>query len=284
MTMKNFCKTETDKHGNVSVIMPVYNESPEVLMHAIRSILSQTLPADEFIICDDGSNEKTKRFLNRLQTEHGIRVMSNSRKKGAAGARNHAILHTSCRYIAFMDADDISAPDRLRKEYEFLEKNIRYGFVGGKGEYFHQKPGDMKEDYWYVPFPEPKDFLMTLPFVHASLMIRREALESVGGYREMLRVKRSEDYDLMMRLYEAGYKGANLKETVYYIRHNRELLKRRKYRYRFQEAAVKFEGFIRLGLMPKGVLFAVKPFVVGLLPGGWIRKWKRRYYGARCQE
>ena len=125
---------------------------------------------------------------------------------------------------------------------------------------------------------------MTLPYVHASLMFRRGVLESVGGYREIARVKRSEDYDLLLRLYEAGYRGANLPEVLYYIRQDKAAIKKRKYRYRFPETIVKLEGFYRLGLMPKGFLYAVKPLVVGLLPDRLLVKLKTNYYEKTWQE
>ncbi len=125
---------------------------------------------------------------------------------------------------------------------------------------------------------------MTLPFVHASLMFRREALLSVGGYKETSRVERNEDYDMLLRMYAKGLCGANTENAVYYIREDENALRRRKYRFRLKETAVKLEGFVRLGLMPKGFVFALKPLVVGLLPMRLLELLKGHYYGRRTER
>ena len=125
---------------------------------------------------------------------------------------------------------------------------------------------------------------MTLPFVHASLMFRREALFSVDGYDESSRVERSEDYDMLLRMYAEGMRGANIAEAVYYIREDEKTFHRRKYRYRLKETAVKLKGFSRLHLMPRGVVYAIKPLVVGLLPTRFLEWLKGRYYGRRMER
>ena len=125
---------------------------------------------------------------------------------------------------------------------------------------------------------------MTLPFVHASLMFRREALLAVGGYDESPRVERSEDYDMLLRIYAKGLRGANTSDALYHIREDKGTFRRRKYRYRFKETEVKLNGFARLGLMPKGVMFAFKPLVVGLIPMRLLELLKGHYYGRRTEE
>jgi len=172
-----------------------------------------------------------------------IIVTKNSRNLGAGMARNRAVRLSSGKYIAIMDADDVSPPARLERQYAFLESNPQYAFVGAKGAYFYEKPADRQDGYWYVSRPEPKNFLMTLPFVHASILFRREVFEAVAGYRSLRRVMRAEDYDLLLQLYERGFRGANLPEILYYIRMDEATLRRRKYRYRFPECAVKLEFF-----------------------------------------
>ena len=84
------------------------------------------------------------------------------------------------------------------------------------------------------------------------LMIRRECLEKVNGYRVEKKTRRAEDYDLYMRLYAAGYRGYNIQERLLRYFVNPEVMKRkRKYRYRVDEALVRYEGFKALGLLPK---------------------------------
>lgn len=264
----------------ISVLMAVYQiGSHEELDMAVSSVLLQSFSNLELIICSDGANKETIRTINHWK-EHDKRVIviENERNLGAGIARNRAAHLAAGKYIAIMDADDAAAFNRLERQVTFLEKNPQIAFVGTRGTYFTEKPGDRTGCYWYVARPEPEDFLMTLPFVHASLLFRREAFFAIGGYRELKRVTRSEDYDLLLRLYAMGLRGANLPEPLYFIRMNEATLKRRKYKYRIWEFAVKLEGFIRLGLMPQGIAFALKPLIVGLIPQNILCKIKNRYY------
>ena len=90
---------------------------------------------------------------------------------------------------------------------------------------------------------------------------------------------RADDYDLLLRFYKEGRYGANLDEVLYYIRRDKKQFQRRKYRYRFHEAYVKYKGFQKLSLMPKGIFYAIKPLFVGLLPHGFVKVLQQRYYG-----
>lgn len=265
----------------ISVVMAVHNEPPAILDAAISSILQQTVQDRELVICDDGSQPDTAAALQRWADESGVTLLRNSESHGAAHARNRCLSAARGQYIAIMDADDLSAPERLEQQSAFLDAHPEYAFVGCRGNFFRSSPGDRDDGYWYVARPQPEDFLMTLPFVHASLLFRRQALEAVGGYRESKRVRRAEDYDLLMRLYAAGLRGANLPHTLYHIRMDDATLQRRKYRYRRIEAAVKWQGFRSLGLMPRGALYAFKPLIVGLIPQRLLEKIKTQYYQKR---
>lgn len=271
---------EGNKAPTISVIMAVYQiASAKELDAAISSVLCQTFTDLELIICSDGADEKILSLLEKWHKEDSrVRVTRNVHNLGAGAARNRAAQLASGQYISIMDADDIVAPTRLMQQLVFLKSNPKFDFVGTRGSYFSQEPGDRPDGYWYVARPEPEDFLMTLPFVHASLMFRREAFFAAGGYRELKRVTRAEDYDLLLRLYALGLRGANLPEALYFIRMDEAALKRRKYRYRFFECAVKLEGFAKLGLMPRGIVYGLKPLVVGLIPSAMLERIKRMYY------
>ncbi len=272
--------------ADISVVMAVYQVACQAhLDAAICSILYQTFANLELIICSDGADSETYLTIQQWsQRDQRVIVTKNDCNLGAGVSRNRAAQLGSGKYIAIMDADDISSPDRLGRQYVFLESNPQYAFVGARGAYFYEKPGDRKDGYWYVGRPEPKDFLMTLPFVHASILFRREVFEAVAGYRGLRRVMRAEDYDLLFRIYERGYRGANLPEILYYIRMDEAAFRRRKYRYRFSECAVKLEGFFRLGLMPKGLVYGLKPLVVGLIPRSILNHMKEMYYAKWTPE
>lgn len=268
-----------EKRPLVSVIMGVYNGTA-TLGEAIRSILDQTYQNIEFIICDDASTDDTwEQLQSWAQRDSRISLIRNTHNLGAGGARNCCLERAQGSYIAIMDADDISMPSRLEQQIEVLMNGPNCSFVGTKGQFFAECPGDLQKCYWFVAKPEKRDFLMTLPFVHASLMFRAEVLWELGGYSRKCYVKRSEDYDLLMRAYAEGFYGINLLEPLYAIRLDRCTYQRRKYRYRFNECAVKWNGFAKLGLMPRGIPFALKPLLVGLMPVCLLNKLKEIYYG-----
>lgn len=262
----------------VSVIMAVYNTDREILKLAIDSVLKQSIKELELIICDDGSTDSAYSLLKKISdSDKRVIVLKNKINMGPSFARNRCLAIAKGEYIAIADADDFSDEKRLEKQVAFLQSNPQYSFVGTAGQYFSHMCSN-KGMYWFCEHPQKKDFLFTLPFVHASIMFRKEALLAVNGYREDRKVTRSEDYDLLMRLYSKGYSGANIKQVLYYIRLDEKTFKRRKYRYRFNEFIVKYRGFRDLGLLPGGFIYVIKPLLVGLIPVGLLNIIKEKYY------
>ena len=264
----------------VSVIMSVYNIGKmEILDAAIKSILNQNFRDFELIICDDASTDDTFDTLKKLsRTDDRIILLHNSVNLKAGGARNRCIDISKGDYIAIMDGDDISEHTRLFKQVQFLDSHPDIDFVGTRSQYFKQKIGDLKYGYWFCLKPQKNDFLYTIPFLHPTIMFRRTALEKVGGYSEKSIVTRNEDYDMLLKMYESGLKGENIDEVLYYYRLNDDALRKRKYRYRFNEVVVKWRGFYHCGLFPKGIVFALKPLIVGLIPNKILDKLKRIHY------
>ncbi len=267
----------------VSVVMAVYDPLDEKVLHdSITSILDQTYQDFEFLICDDGSCESIAKFLDCYAAkDKRIQVFHHKKNRKTGCARNTCIKKAIGDYVMIMDADDWSAPKRMEILVRFLERHPEYDFAGSRGEYFIKSIGDDGEKYWYCKNPMPEDFLFSLPFVHASLMFRRESLVFVNGYDGSKRATRVEDYDLLLRMYAKGMRGYNVSETLYYCRRDKLQYQRRKYRYRFLEAAVKYRGFLALGLMPQGVVYVAKPLVVGLIPIPAMRLLQKRYYAGK---
>lgn len=270
----------------VSVIMAAFNVGDSAVLNlAVESILRQDLDDWELLICDDGSTDGTyERLLEWERQDTRIHILKNMYNQKAAKARNRCLMEARGEYVAIIDADDACSLNRLRVQVGFLTCHPEFSFVGVRGERFWKEPGDMDKPYWFCRFPQKSDFLMTLPFVHASLMFRRQALLDVDGYDESFRVERSEDYDMLLRMYEKGMRGANIAEAVYYIRENEGTFRRRRYRYRIKESMVKLRGFTHLQLMPKGFVFAMKPLVVGLLPAVFLERLKEWYYKQRMEK
>ena len=268
--------------AEISIIMGIYN-CEETLPNAIGSILSQTYTDWELILCDDGSTDGTYATAESyaLRFPDKILLLKNEKNLGLNKTLNKCLEKANGHYIARMDGDDLCSPERFEKEIAALRANNGIAIVSTAMKVF-----DESGEWGVVTHPEKpqkKDFLHGSPFCHAPCMMRREALLSVGGYSESKRLLRVEDYHLWMKFYAAGYTGYNIPETLYSMRDDRAAYKRRKFRFRINEAYVKCLCVNKLQLPFYGYLYALKPIAVGLLPEKLYAKLhKNRLRG--CQE
>ncbi len=260
----------------ISVIMGVYNiENLDFFSQAMKSILHQSYKNFEVIICDDGSTDNTFEVLrNWAAKDIRIKIIKNNGNQGLAAALNHCLKISQGQFIARQDADDISQINRLELQIQYLNANRNISFVGSNLILLDKNGEWGKRNFPEVPVAE--DFLFTLPFIHGSLMFRREQILNAGYYRVAKETRRTEDYDLLMRMYSMGMQGANLQEYLYKFLEDQSTIKRRKYRFRIDEMLVRYKGFRTLGLLPKGLPFVVKPLVVGLIPSNILRILKKK--------
>ena len=107
---------------------------------------------------------------------------------------------------------------------------------------------------------------MTQPYVHPALLFRRACLDAVGGYSEDPRCILCEDYDLLLRLYEAGFTGANLQEILFDYTIPVTAKGSRRMKHRWNEAVTRFRRFRGLGVLPRAWPYVLKPLAVGLVP------------------
>ena len=202
--------------ANISVIMGVYNlmQIKNLADAAILSILNQTYQNFEFLICDDGSTDGTWEYLKKWETRDiRIRLLRHFENKGLAAALNTCLKASQGGYIARQDVDDRSDLARLEKQLAFLEKHTEIAFAGSNIALYDSNGIWAKRIF--PKYPAKEDFLFSMPFVHGSLMLRRDALLSANGYRVEKETRRAEDYDLLMRLYGQNMQGANLQEMLY---------------------------------------------------------------------
>lgn len=251
----------------ISVIMGVYNSNIKYLCNAIESVLAQSFKDFEFIICDDCStDEYVRQILREFEIkDERIHVIKSSVNSGLASALNECLNHSKGVYIARMDDDDISATCRFEKQVVFLDKNSQYDFVGSNICLI-----DDDQHVWghvkNKEKPVNNDFLFSTPFTHPTIMVRREAYERVGGYRVNRHTRRTEDYDLFMRMYAKGLQGYNFQEELYFYYMNKNTYKKQKFKYRIDEMIVRYEGFKKLDLLPKGLPYVVKPLISFFVP------------------
>ena len=251
----------------ISVLMGIYN-CGDTLSEAIESILRQTEQDFDLILCDDGSLDDTYAIAKayRDQYPYKITLLKNEENMGLHATLNRCFSAAHGEYIARMDGDDISMPDRFQKELIALEGNPKIALVSTPMVHFDES------GTWAtgkaLPLPQPMDLVRSTPFCHGPCMIRREALLAVGGYTDDPKFLRVEDYDLWVKLYAAGYRGMNLTEPLYKMRDDRNAASRRKFRYRINEFRVKAKAVRLLHLPLWTYILALRPILVGLLPMG----------------
>jgi glycosyltransferase involved in cell wall biosynthesis len=198
----------------ISVIMPVYN-GERFLKNAVESILKQTYAEFELIIIDDGSADDTPGIIDQyVKSDPRVKPIRHILNKGIVESRNEgfANIALNAEYIAIMDSDDISHPERLRHQIEFLEGNAEYALVGG-----HTNIIDEYGNLCGIrKYPLTHENILRViaredPFAQPAVMFRREILRTCGNY--IKKYEPAEDYDLWFRIIDK-YKVANLDEIV----------------------------------------------------------------------
>ena len=259
----------------VSIIMGVLNAEDRVI-EAIDSIRNQTFTDWEFIICDDGSTDNTYNILLEIAKQDGrIKPIKNKHNMGLTRTLNRCLEVAKGEYIARMDDDDFSYSNRLQIQVDFLDKQQEYAFISSSVDIYDGDKVVYQEEKKETP--QKEDFLWNSPFVHPATMFRSSKLKQVGGYRYAKETRRAEDYDLFMRMYAKGMKGYNNVEPLLRYFVNPEAMKKRKYRYRIDEVVVRYKGFKLLELLPKSILYVLKPLIVGLIPIHMLMEMKLKY-------
>lgn len=259
--------TPDEKQPLISVCMGVryQRENFFLLERSIRSIQAQTYSNWELLICErDSAPTARKRLEEFVREDPRIRLIDGTGTTGLPGQLNRCLAQAKGDWIARMDDDDFSYPQRFIMQMDCLWENPQVAFVGCVANLERAgKPVGIRR----LPTrPEVKDFLFVQPFLHPTLIFRREALEAVGGYCEEPRCLGCEDYDLLLRLYEAGYLGENMQEPLFTYTLPPIGSKKRTMALRWNEVKTRYARFRALGLLPRALPYVVKPIAVGLLP------------------
>ncbi len=256
---------EKNEHPLVSVIMGIYN-CADTLTEAINCIIHQTYSNWELIMCDDGSTDTTYLIADSIKNKYCDRIvlLQNDSNKGLNYTLNRCLKECKGNYIARMDADDVCDPERFAIEVEWLEKNRDYAIVSTDMLFFDET-GD-----WgmiqHPDFPKKIDFVKESPFCHAPCMVRKEAFDAVSGYTVDSKLLRVEDYHLWIKMYSAGYKGANIHLPLYKMRDDRNAYSRRSFQSRKNEAYVKRLAVNKLHLPYWMMIYSLRPIITGLMP------------------
>jgi O-antigen biosynthesis protein len=182
----------------VSVVMSVYN-GDRFVREAVESILSQTFKSFEFIIINDGSTDGTRSILESFTDERIVLVHQGN--IGLTRSLNKGISLARGKYLARQDADDVSNPERLKKQVVFMEENPAVGLLGSRFEFIDEAGLVTRQAFLPLENEVLQEKLINIcQFCHSSVLVRKELLDQVGGYREYF--KYAQDYDLWLRLSE----------------------------------------------------------------------------------
>ena len=197
----------------ISVLIPTYNTRGEYLREAIESVLRQTFADFEFIILDDCSPDPNVEKVVKSYADPRIRFYKNEQNLGISKMRNKLIELAAGEYLAVMDHDDVSLPERFEKEAAYLDANPDVGIVSCKAEKFPH--GGLTKN------PEnDKDIKLAMmrscPITHSACMIRKSVLTD-NGIRYEEEFSPSEDYALYVRLMKVT-KFHNLPEVLFRYR------------------------------------------------------------------
>lgn len=195
----------------ISVMMSTYNETAKELAQSVDSILNQTYQNIEFIIVNDNpANIELDGYLKNIKDSRVI-LVKNEVNLGLVKSLNKALSFAKGEYVARMDADDISMPDRLEKEISHLKTNC-LDIVGTDIQLIDDNDVVIKER---MRFPATDTLARKYInygncMAHPTWLVKKEVYEKLGGYRD---VKSCEDYDFLIRLlFSTNFKVGNISQ------------------------------------------------------------------------
>ena len=259
-------------HGLVSVLMSVYNGA-STLEKAAASVLAQTYRDLELILCDDASTDDTWRIMQRIaRSDARVTIFQNETNLGLGASLNECLSRAKGEFIARQDADDVSDPDRIERTMDFLlSSGAPYAACGVR--VFDDSGVWSTRQY---PQKITKHIIAQKnPFFHPTMIFRRAVIESANGYRVSPETRRTEDYDLVMRLAAQGDIGENLQEILYSVYEPQEAYLRHNAMTRLYEVRVRARGLRAMGSPVSDYIYLVKPLIMACVPRGMMRSVKR---------
>jgi len=203
----------------ISVLMSAYNND-SYLKPSINSILNQSFANFELILIDDGSADQSLAIMQNLAVaDSRVKILRNPENRGLTKSLNQGLKIAQGKYIGREDADDLSRPERLKTQYEYLEKHPEI-FLSGSSAILIDEKGKTIGNYFKKNNPEKLEKILKRHnhILHSSIMFRNQNI----FYREKFYF--SQDYDLYLRLLSNGKKITNLAQTLIQYRCHRSSL------------------------------------------------------------
>jgi len=258
----------------VTVAMAVHDAiPPRYASEAIESILNQTFKDLGISIVVDGSvNEKLSRVLaGYADLDKRVRILSNEKSLGLPACLNRIIETTDSDYVARMDADDVSLPERIQRQIDFLEGHPQTDLVGtfayeideeGRVLFRKKMPINSADVRRLTPRRNP--------FIHPTVVFRRRFFDKAGLYRSGFPL--TEDLELWIRALAQGIEGSNIPEFLYQFRIDKRFWSRRRgFAFALAETRLRVGSIRRLGLPAYNYLFPPAQFMFRMSPAPVLR-------------
>ena len=226
MVVKEYAMHHSYENPLVSLVVPSFNESADIVTQSLRSVIDQSFGDFECIVVDESTDPVCAAACKSIcEQDKRFRYIYPASKLGLAESLNEGMRLAKGKYIARFDSDDICMPDRLAQQVEFLDANPDIGVLGGGLEIIDE-PGNTLAFRYYPQRHDAieKKFQSTTALAHPTVMFRRELVIDAGGYDASFRF--SEDLDLWLRLLNRKVNFANLSTIL--VRYRQQNTQRNK--------------------------------------------------------
>lgn len=263
-----------------SVLMSVYkNDTPENVKLAIESLLNQTLLPNQIVIIADGPISKNlKELLNEYENKDIFDIFFRKENLGLGPTLNEGLNYCKYDYVARMDADDESLPNRFKVQIEFLERNLDVDCVGCNIIEYDE---NLKNKISSRNVPQFSDEISNFlkyrnPINHPTVIYKKEKVLDVNGYEDY---PYFEDYYLWAKMIKNGCKFYNIQEYLYKFRGGPSMCKRRG-GFKYVNKIIYFEkGLLKLNLISKTLFIKniLKRSFVALVPNSFRNKLYKKF-------
>lgn len=215
----------------VSIIIPSFNERPEVIGESLRSVMAQTFTDFECIVVDESTDPEREQACRRICAEDKRFIYHRPASRlGLAASLNAGIEMARGKWIARFDSDDICMPNRLAVQMAYLSEHPTVDLLGGGLEIIDEEGTTLG----FRDYPEQHEQIeramqLTTPLAHPTVIYRRQLVIDAGGYDATFRC--AEDLDLWLRFLHRGARFANVRQTL--VRYRQQSVKRSSFHWRF---------------------------------------------------
>ncbi len=261
---------------SISVLMSVYKSEKEAYLNkALQSVWDdQTLKPDEIVLIEDGYLGDTLYGVIASWKEKlgdKLIILQNKNNVGLTKSLNRGLKFVKGTYIARMDSDDISMPQRFEKQAKFLDDNKDIAVVGGYLQEFNSSCSNLNvRKYPLTPEKVIRYIHKASPLAHPTVMMRREIFENGVTYDE--RYRTSQDIALWFEVLSKGYRIANLNVVTLKFRRDNGIYKRRSREKAKNEFLIYMGGIRKLnGLLSIKYIYPVARYLFRLMPVPVVR-------------